>query len=96
MLKKTIVTESTVYGTIDGYVFDSAYEALLHEWRLTAKELFIVAKRGADIQSAEVYDTYELAEKHSDENHTIHKMYLNEREEVQKIKETYLHSEAGE
>jgi len=96
MIEKTIVTESTVYETIDGHIFDSVHEAIIYEWRLTAKELFIVAERGANAQSVEIYDTYELAEKHSDENHIVHKMYLNEREELQKIKETYLHSKIGE
>ena len=74
-------TEEIVYIANDGKEFSNAEQCIHYEWTLTATEVFLVTARGQRSDNAEVYSTYELAEKaiNGSTAHSITQVYLDER-----------------
>lgn len=83
MTTKTVIKtiEKVVHVANDGKEFSNAEQCLHYEWTLAATEVFLVTARGQRSDNAEVYSTYELAEKaiNGSTSHSITKGYLDER-----------------
>lgn len=62
IVKEDILITKVSYVANDERVFSTERECKMHEWRLTAKKVYAVEKRGS-MRLREIYSTYELAEK---------------------------------
>ena len=58
---KEITSSKTIYTAEDGTKFDNETSCRRYEWECTAKEVYIVVRRGQRTELAEVYSTLELA-----------------------------------
>ena len=74
----------TVYVANDGTEHSTEDSCKLHEWRLTAMEVFAVYARGQRTELHEVYSTYDKAV--NAVNEIIASCYMDEHEFLQTLK----------